>query len=217
MRGATALPWSETLLRMNGTRRNLGDLISPNSASADVGHGGKSRRRSRRGSGEESDGCIVPTKPRTKLTGVSGGDGGGKAADRRKGEPATHAPGSVPELACHRSGEPTDRRRPHPRSRPTFDRSPVRESRTPGSVRGDRGNPVPLYVAAHSVNTDISPSSKESGEPHSSLGSTNLCGRYGPAFPKLRCSGRTVSRDAACSLIPRTRWPDAEPCRARTL
>ena len=29
MRGATALPWSETPLRMNGTRRNLGDLISP--------------------------------------------------------------------------------------------------------------------------------------------------------------------------------------------
>ena len=31
MRGATALPWSETPLRLNGTCRNLGDLISPNS------------------------------------------------------------------------------------------------------------------------------------------------------------------------------------------
>jgi hypothetical protein len=30
MRGATTLPWSETPLRMNGTRRNLGDLILPN-------------------------------------------------------------------------------------------------------------------------------------------------------------------------------------------
>ena len=30
MRGAIALPWSETPLRLNGTRRNLGDLISPN-------------------------------------------------------------------------------------------------------------------------------------------------------------------------------------------
>ena len=29
MRGATALPWSETPLRWKGTRRNLGDLISP--------------------------------------------------------------------------------------------------------------------------------------------------------------------------------------------
>ena len=29
-RGATALPWSETPLRMNGTRRNLGGLILPN-------------------------------------------------------------------------------------------------------------------------------------------------------------------------------------------
>ena len=146
MRGAGALPRSETLSRTKGSRRNLGDLSSPATAQAITGRDGKSRRRSRRGRGEESDGCIVPTKPRTKLTGVSGGDGGGKAADRRKGEPATRAPGSVPELACHRSGEPTDRRRPHPRSRPTFDRSPVRESRTPGSVRGDRGNPVPYRV-----------------------------------------------------------------------
>jgi hypothetical protein len=31
MRGATALPWSETPLRMKGTRRNLGDLILPTS------------------------------------------------------------------------------------------------------------------------------------------------------------------------------------------
>ena len=29
MRGATALPWSKTPLRTDGTRRNLGDLISP--------------------------------------------------------------------------------------------------------------------------------------------------------------------------------------------
>ena len=29
MRGATTLPWSETPLRMKGTRRNLGDLIPP--------------------------------------------------------------------------------------------------------------------------------------------------------------------------------------------
>jgi hypothetical protein len=29
MRGAGALPWSETPSRTKGTRRNLGDLISP--------------------------------------------------------------------------------------------------------------------------------------------------------------------------------------------
>ena len=35
--------------------------------------------------------------------------------------------------------------RPSPdlRSRLTFGKSPVRESRTPGPVRGDQGNPVP--------------------------------------------------------------------------
>ena len=43
-RGVTALPWSETLLRMKGRRRNLGDLTSPIAASAVLGHDGKSMR-----------------------------------------------------------------------------------------------------------------------------------------------------------------------------
>ena len=36
--------------------------------------------------GEESDGCIVPVKPRTKPSDIGGGDGGGKAAGRREGK-----------------------------------------------------------------------------------------------------------------------------------
>ena len=40
--GVTALPWSETPLRMKGRRRNLGDLTSPIPASAVLGHDGKS-------------------------------------------------------------------------------------------------------------------------------------------------------------------------------
>jgi hypothetical protein len=36
---------------------------------------------------------------------------------------------------------------------------------------------VPLYVAACWAGNDISPSSKESGEPHTFLRSENLCGR----------------------------------------
>jgi hypothetical protein len=32
----------------------------------------------------------------------------------------------------------------------------VRESRTPGSVRGERGDPFPLYVAACSAADNIS-------------------------------------------------------------
>ena len=41
--------------------------------------------------------------------------------------------------------------RPSPdlRSRLTFGKSPVRESRTPGPVRGDRGNPVPYRDNNH--------------------------------------------------------------------
>ena len=66
MRGTAALPGSETSSRTKGTRRNLGDLISPAAAKAAAGHDGKSRRRSRRGRGEESDDRVVPVKPRTK-------------------------------------------------------------------------------------------------------------------------------------------------------
>jgi hypothetical protein len=86
MQGVTALPRSETPLRMKGKRRNLGDLTSPITASAVLGHDGKSMRRSCRGRGEESDGCILPVMPRTKLVGTRSGDGGGKAAGRREGE-----------------------------------------------------------------------------------------------------------------------------------
>ena len=65
MRGTAALPGSETRSRAKGSRRNLGDLISPAAAKVAVGHDGKSRRRSRRGRGEESDDRVVPMKPRT--------------------------------------------------------------------------------------------------------------------------------------------------------
>ena len=51
-----ALPGSENTSRAKGTRRNLGDLVSPAIAKAVPGHGGKPRRRSCRGRGEESDG-----------------------------------------------------------------------------------------------------------------------------------------------------------------
>ena len=49
MRGTVALPGSETTSRKKGTRRNLGDLVSPAAAMAVPGRDGKSRRRSRRG------------------------------------------------------------------------------------------------------------------------------------------------------------------------
>ena len=65
MRGATALPWSKTPLRPKGTRRNLGDLMPPAAATAIPGRFGKVRSRSRIGRYEESDGRIVPMKPRT--------------------------------------------------------------------------------------------------------------------------------------------------------
>src|SRR5689334_10703393 len=44
MRGAVALPGSETTSRRKGTRRNLGDLLLPAAALADPGRGGKLSR-----------------------------------------------------------------------------------------------------------------------------------------------------------------------------
>ena len=64
-----ALPGSENTSRAKGSRRNLGDLVSPAIAKAVPGHGRKPRRRSCRGRAEESDDCIVPGKRRTMLSG----------------------------------------------------------------------------------------------------------------------------------------------------
>ena len=108
MRGTAALPGSETSSRTKGTRRNLGDLISPETALAITGRDGKPRRRSRRGRGEESDGCILPVKPRTKPTTNRWRRWwreGGRPEGRRA---ATHAPDTVPDTACNRSCEPAD-------------------------------------------------------------------------------------------------------------
>src|SRR6266571_1967610 len=55
MRGTDAPPWSKTPSRPKGTHRNLGGLARPVVAVAVAGHAGKSRRRSRRGTGEASD------------------------------------------------------------------------------------------------------------------------------------------------------------------
>ena len=111
-------------------------------------------RRSRVGSGRRgaeagsegrrsSDGCIVPMKPRTTLADRWGRRAWREGGRSKEGQGPTHAPDTEPESACHRRPAPTDRYwmgRPSPerRSRLTFGRSPVRESRTPGSARGAR-------------------------------------------------------------------------------
>ena len=65
MRGTVAPPESETSSSRQGSCRNLGDLMPPAVATAIPGRFGKARSRSRIGRYEESDGRIVPMKPRT--------------------------------------------------------------------------------------------------------------------------------------------------------
>jgi hypothetical protein len=94
---------------------------------------------------------------------------------------ATHAPDSVPDTACNRSCEPADwgcmgRQSPEPQSRSTFGRSPVRESRTPESARGGRGNPVPYrykLIAITSPNV-LSLCSSSTGRLRASPPSTSI-------------------------------------------
>ena len=145
MQGPVALPGSEATSRKKGTRRNLGDLVWPAVAGAIPGRDRKSRRRSCRGTGEESDGSIVLEKPSTKAVRSGGGESGGKGPSRRKRSMLKHAPDTAPATACHkrrRSADRTETGRPSPerRSRSTSDKSPVRASRTPGSVGEVPGN-----------------------------------------------------------------------------
>ena len=65
MRGTVAPPGSETSSSRQGSCRNLGDLRPPAAAKAVPGRFGKARSQSRTGRSEESDGRIVPMKPRT--------------------------------------------------------------------------------------------------------------------------------------------------------
>ena len=68
MRGTVALPGAETSSRTKGSRRNLGDLLLPAAAQAVRVGVGSSAERSHPGRQEESDGCVVPMKPRTRPT-----------------------------------------------------------------------------------------------------------------------------------------------------
>ncbi len=144
LRGAVALPWSKTPSRTKGAHRNLRDLAWPAVAAAIPGRDRKSRRRSCRGTREESDGLVVPMKRPKKPVITGGGGGGGKGPGRREGRwqgmPRTPCrTRRVIGAACLRTGTTWLPSLEH-RSRSTFGRSPVRESRTPGSARGAVSN-----------------------------------------------------------------------------
>jgi hypothetical protein len=101
MRGTVALPGSEATSRTNGARWNLGDLMPPVVAIETPGPRQEVEETELSGKVyEESDGCVVPMKPRTKPTTNrrrrewrEGGRSEGRQA-------ATHAPDSVPGSAC---------------------------------------------------------------------------------------------------------------------
>ena len=86
MRGAAALPGSETSSRTKGSRRNLGDLLSPAAAQAVPGRGGKlSRAKPPRKAGGVGRLRTTDEAP-NKADHVGGGGCGGKAAGRGEGK-----------------------------------------------------------------------------------------------------------------------------------
>ena len=116
MRGTDALPWSKTSSRPKGMRRNLGGLIWPVSPWRRRAATGTLGAR-RWGTGEESDAlhstdeALEQSRDGPGMQGVGGGGGrGGKGARSKGRQAATHAPDTAPGSACHRRGEPTDRR-----------------------------------------------------------------------------------------------------------
>ena len=90
---------------------------------------------------------VVPAKRPNKAAMSGGGGRGGKGARSAGWQTTGDAPGAEPDQASCTRRLPADRRcgatSALARSRPTSGKSPVRESRTPGSVRGAGRNPCP--------------------------------------------------------------------------
>jgi hypothetical protein len=85
MRGTVALPGSETSSRTKGSRRNLGDLLSPAAAQAASGRGGK----------------LVRAKPPWKAGGVGRPRGQGGRSPRLKNRmPSGSHTSAEEEAAC---------------------------------------------------------------------------------------------------------------------
>ncbi len=144
MRGPVALPGSKATSRKKGTRWNLGDLTLPAITSVDTGRDGKSRRRSRRGRGEEF-GRLHTTCEASNNAGLR------SAAEMVEGRRPVG--GKVSSGACSGlsagismswNSKPTWPLRAGSKAdgwtRSTSDKSPARESRTPGSVGEVPGN-----------------------------------------------------------------------------
>src|SRR3954452_2449345 len=141
MRGAVAPPGSKATSRQKGMRRNLRDLT--------LDHRLQSRwpASGRRGA-EADDARAGEVRPRHSSDEVaeqnrgtgSGGDGA-KGGGRGGRDPAPHAPDTEPGKRVR--GRWSAYGRPQGFAVIIRGGRRMRESRTSGSVRADRGNPVP--------------------------------------------------------------------------
>jgi hypothetical protein len=103
-----SLALSETPRTWRRPLHGTWETSSASGQNAGSAHEGNSRTMGMHAD-EESDGCIVPKKPRTMPSNIGGGDGGGKAAGRGEGTsrrmPRTQRRNQhVTEAACPRIG-----------------------------------------------------------------------------------------------------------------
>src|SRR3954470_9397087 len=144
MRGPVALPGSEATSRQKGTRRNLGDLVWPAVAGAIPGRDRKSKAKlsgNRRGvgwvhsTGETLEQSRAERWRRGRREGTQPEEE--VDAEARPGHSAGFGVSQeAPIRGSYRNGPP----KPRTSITLTSDKSPVRESRTPGSEGEVPGN-----------------------------------------------------------------------------
>src|SRR5271165_1097693 len=158
MRGAVALPGSEATSRTKGARWNLGDLVWPAVAVAIRAAAGRRGAEAAVEQARSRTSLVVLAKRPNKAAMSGGGGRGGKGARSEGWQTTGDAPGAEPDQASCTRRLPADRRcgttSALARSRPTSGKSPVRESRTPGSVRGAGRNPCPYRDSRERINWD---------------------------------------------------------------
>jgi len=141
---------------------------------------------------------VVPMKRSNKAVRSGGGGRGGKGARSEGWRTTGDAPGAEPDKArpCPSPASGSEMRGEARvlRSRPTSGRSPVRESRTPGSVRGTGSNSCPYRDFPVAVGTRIATRPPQSGRTEARTGL-----RMMPTSPRSPLSFRTAG-------FPRYGW-----------
>ena len=141
MRGAVALPGSETISRQKGTRRNLGGLTADHRPTGRPGPRREGEEPKPMMHGREKSGLAVVAMKPANQAGKPAAELVEPRAGPRGGRSSTTRPGHSAGLTRHRRWSARGKRKRWPLL--TRGGSRMRESRTYGSVRGAGSNARP--------------------------------------------------------------------------